>query len=536
MFDQLVATAGPSSGGAAIGAWARVENAACARRLSAMADVLERQWAQDGSAERDQWCMDNWTAVAAQVGAAQNVSLGVASHQLLVAMALRERLPRVAEVFHTGSIGWRLVNTVVYRTALITEPEARAKVDVELAAAATGWGALSATKIEQAIDYWVDRYDPYALRRMERAARGRHVDTTWSDGDGCSTIEAVLFDHDAAVLDRRLDAMARAVCDNDPRTMDQRRADALGAIANKAERLVCGCGDPDCPAAGQQVNDVVVNMIAERESLADDTPVAIDGQDPDKPTKPARQMTLAEAAAQPAPNGPARTAPAVIIGGAIMPAPLLAAKVAAGAKIRLVIHPGDAPPEPRHRPSVRLDRFVRCRDMTCRFPGCTEPADICDIDHTIAYPVGPTCASNLKCLCRKHHLLKTFGRWLDEQLPDGTVEWTDPGGQSHTTKPGSDALFPRLCRPTAPVTVSAADIAAAAQAQDQPGRGLAMPRRRRTREEDRAARVAAERRLNETDPQPREGLTAPYPPAPQDRSLAAWLAALPPGDGTPAPF
>ena len=49
-----------------------------------------------------------------------------------------------------------------------------------------------------------------------------------------------------------------------------------------------------------------------------------------------------------------------------------------------------------------------------RFPGCDEPAQHCDIDHTIAYPTGPTQASNLKCLCRKHHLLKTFGGWHDQ--------------------------------------------------------------------------------------------------------------------------
>ena len=104
---------------------------------------------------------------------------------------------------------------------------------MELAAAVAGWGRLSAAKVEQAIDYWVDRYDPYALRRMETRARGRHVDWTFSDGRGASTIEAVLFDHDAATLDKRLDAMARAVCDADERTLDQRRADALGALARR---------------------------------------------------------------------------------------------------------------------------------------------------------------------------------------------------------------------------------------------------------------------------------------------------------------
>jgi len=70
MFDQLAAQATSASGGAAVMAWARVENAACARRLAAMADVLERRWAEDGSAEREQWCLDNWTSVACEVAAA----------------------------------------------------------------------------------------------------------------------------------------------------------------------------------------------------------------------------------------------------------------------------------------------------------------------------------------------------------------------------------------------------------------------------------------------------------------------------------
>jgi hypothetical protein len=83
-------------------------------------------------------------------------------------------------------------------------------------------------------------------------------------------------------------------------------------------------------------------------------------------------MTIAQALAPDPPTGPANTNPAVVIGGAIMPAPLLAAKVATTATIRPLVHPGDAPPEPRYTPSRQLADFVRCRDLTCRFPGCDE--------------------------------------------------------------------------------------------------------------------------------------------------------------------
>jgi hypothetical protein len=536
MFDELAATAPSAPRAAAVGAWARVENAACARRLSAIADVLEARFAEDGSADRDQWRMDNWDAVACEVAAHHRVSLGVASHQLMVAMALRERLPRVAEVFDAGRISFRLVNAIVYRTALIVDPQARAKVDIELAAAVADWGVLSQATVEQNIDNWVEQHDRYAVRRLELHARGRHVDKS-SDGGGTSTIEATLFEHDAAAVDARLDAMARGVCHNDPRTLDQRRADALGALGHGVDNLACECGSDDCEAAGVQPNALVLNMIVDETTLTDDTPVVLDGEDPDKPTKPVREMTLAEASVIPPPTGPAHTPAAVMIGGSVIPAPLLRAKIAAGARIRWIHHPGDAPPETRYRASAKLQRFVRCRDMTCRFPGCKKPADMCDLDHTIVYPVGPTCAANLKCLCRKHHLLKTFwagrNRWRDHQLPDGTVVWTDPHGQTHTTRPGSYGLFPRLCEPTAPVNLSAAEIAAAAA--QQPARWLAMPRRRRTRAHDRADRIAAERRLNEREPQPSPA-AAPGPPPARGQTFWEWLESLPPGDDTPPPF
>jgi hypothetical protein len=152
MFDSLVTATDGTSGADGVGAWARVENAACARRLAATADLLEARYSADGSAEREQWCLDNWDGVAAEVAAAQNVSQGVASHQLMVAMALRQRLPRVAEVFSTGVISYRLVCAIVARTRLVRDPQARAQVDAAIAAEVAGWGGFSVAKAEMAID------------------------------------------------------------------------------------------------------------------------------------------------------------------------------------------------------------------------------------------------------------------------------------------------------------------------------------------------------------------------------------------------
>jgi uncharacterized protein DUF222 len=292
-------------------------------------------------------------------------------------------------VFAAGAISYRLVNTIVARTRLIQDREAMAKVDTELAAQVIGWGSLSVAKTQTAIDYWVDRYDPHALRRAESRSRDRHLDVVPAEnGTGLASVEGMLFAHDAAALDQRVAGLARTVCEADPRTIDQRRADAMGALAVGADRLTCQCGDENCPAGSAAApSNTVIHVIAEERSLADDTPAQLDGTEP--LTSP--------------PAGPASTTtPAAVVGGAIIPAALLAAKLAATATIRPLIHPGDAPPEPHYTPSRALADFVRCRDMTCRFPGCDEPAYRCDLDHTIAYPVGPTCASNQKCLCRKH--------------------------------------------------------------------------------------------------------------------------------------
>jgi hypothetical protein len=70
---------------------------------------------------------------------------------------------------------------------------------------------------------------------------------------------------------------------------------------------------------------------------------------------------------------------AFVIGGGVLPAALLA-PLLDRATVRPIRHPGDAPPESHYRPSPALADFVRCRDLTCRWPGCDKPAYGCDID------------------------------------------------------------------------------------------------------------------------------------------------------------
>ena len=206
-------------------------------------------------------------------------------------------------------------------------------------------------------------------------------------------------------------------------------------------------------------------------------------------TLPDPQLNGEELAPNEAPEPAARRTAALIAGGGPVPASLLAELIARGAKVKLVGSPGQDP-EPQYRPSKALDEFVRIRDLTCRYPGCDRPALSGDIDHTVAYPDGPTHAGNIKCYCRKHHLLKTFWPgWSDCQLADGTVVVTTPTGHTYATKPGSSLFFPTWAISTpAPPGRSAT-----------PGeyRTTMMPVRKRSRAKAREDRVRSERRLND---------------------------------------
>jgi Domain of unknown function (DUF222) len=99
----------------------------------------------------------------------------------------------------------------------------------------------------------------------------------------------------------------------------------------------------------------------------------------------------------------------------------------------------------RYRPSNPLRRFIHARDKTCQFPGCQRPAKYTDLDHRIEYDPatgGYTTITNLQCLCRMHHNLKTRKLWHVDIHPDGTETWTSALGFTYTKKPGHRHLDP----------------------------------------------------------------------------------------------
>jgi hypothetical protein len=489
-FDELVERQYPSATAEStaflerVGVFSRVENRAAAEQLLAIGQLFSYRLSR--CSECEEWAVDTEAAVSAEVAAQLAISQGLAASRVRYARAMRERLPKVGEVFRAGDIDFRLFATIVYRTDLITDADVVAAVDAELAIRVARWPSMTQGRLAAQVDKIVARADVDAVRRRRESRADRQVWVADMDG-GLSHLEGRLLSPDAHALDRRLEALAATVCEHDPRSREQRRADALGALAAGADRLGCRCGRSDC-AAGKRpaAGPVVIHVVADGATL--------EGR-----------------------------APGVEVGAEGLIPPELVAELAASAKLVPLVHPGDAAPEHGYVPSQALADFVRFRDLTCRWPGCDRPATDCDVDHTIPYSQGgPTHASNLKCLCRTHHLVKTFWGWQEQQLPDGTLILTSPSGRTYVTTPGSALLFPSLCAPTGeigPPTPRAGDHCAERTAM--------MPKRRRTRAQDRAHRVATERRQNHQARQTQR----------RERQ-AAYFGPAPPADGDdePPPF
>lgn len=431
----------------------RQESVLVARRLAAVAALLRsRVAAVERSERRQEYAeIDGFEQTAGEVAAAMNLSPAAANYVVSDAQALDVRLPAVARLLAEGKTDWRTVRSIIRRTELITDEALTAKVDQSLATRLGAWQGWSTRRIVNAVDAAVRAVDPDAAReRREAADKDRYI-AVGAEANGMAGIYGSVAATAAKAFDLKLSQLAKDVCPGDPRTLDQRRADALAALS-QGRSLACGCGQADCPiTSGNKANErveggvrVVINVVAGEQTVH---------------------------------GGGA--APGYLEGHGVIDAEQVRA-LAQAASV-LIADPVTSPVEAlRYQPSATLERFVRCRDLTCRFPGCGRPAAICDLDHTVPFnhqrpeAGGLTVADNLKCLCRQHHRLKTFGGWRDTQLADGTVVWTSPAGQTYRTSPAGADLFPQTGKPAC----------------------ARPPKNRRRRCRERANRIARARRHN----------------------------------------
>ena len=334
-----------------ISAAARAESVAIAARLAAIGalDSLREQ----ELVESILWRTDPFEEVAAEISAAMRIARGRAATQIHHARVLRDKLPLVAARFAVGDIDYRMVRMIIARTGIV-DPSVWAGLDAELAARAHRWMRFSERQLRDRVDQWIAKLDPNGVRVPPDISEQRFVQIDPST-PGMASIWANIDAVEAVALDQRLDAVANTVCEQDPRSHEQRRADAIGPLARLEAQLVCRCGREDCPAAQNRAaaDAAVVHVLAQSST--------VDG---------------------------GSDAPGYLPGHGILPAESVR-DLARRAKIKPVRMPATtsepAEPaeaaEPGYRPSAALSEFIRWRDLTCRFPGCDAPAERCDIDH-----------------------------------------------------------------------------------------------------------------------------------------------------------
>jgi hypothetical protein len=264
MFDTL----DEASVLAEMSAAQRAERSAVARRLFAAGRLCQLRMSEVAQDQRLNWCIDNWEAVAAEIGAEMGISRRRASVHMEYGLALLERLPKVGAALAAGDVDFRVVAVVVFRTGLITDPDVLAAIDTALARSAPRWNALPHRKIAEYIDWRVRELDPAAQRTARQSKVDRHIEIGPGQ-DGVATVWGSVLAPDAAALDRRLDQLAATVCPGDTRTKQQRRADALGALTAGASALACDCGSPNCPAAdaAAEPGQIVIHLVAEAETV-----------------------------------------------------------------------------------------------------------------------------------------------------------------------------------------------------------------------------------------------------------------------------
>ncbi|MEO7123350.1 MAG: DUF222 domain-containing protein [Lacisediminihabitans sp.] len=379
-----------------------------------------------------------WRSLKAEIACALRLPERTAENHLATAHSLAHELRPTLSALKAGEISYRHAEALVDSAAGIDADAAAA-----LEAAALPYARnLTVAKFERKLRTLRERTNPDTVaERRERAVTDREV--TFTPGrDGMAWLSAYLPATDALAGFNRLTEIAtclraadKSVRDVSPmpvRTLTQLRADVFRDLLLDGEPALEG---------PRGIRPTVYVSVPALTLLGRSTePATLDGYGPiDADT--AREL--------------AARAPSFI---RILTHPETGAVLSVG--------------QDSYRVPKDLKNWLRLRDSTCRFPGCSRAAEHCDLDHTEDWAFGgETRHDNLAHLCRSHHRLKHKAGWRVEHkqasepspmwsphdpdappdlaadmtseityglIPDiapGTLRWISPTGHEYTTEP-----------------------------------------------------------------------------------------------------
>lgn len=357
---------------------------------------------------------------AAELGAQLALSTDSAAQLIGDALDLRHRLPILWDRVRAGDVRpW-----IGRRTAQATRrlsAEVVAAVDRQVSC----WAhSLSWRRLENLIAATAMHADPSgAEQAAEEAGTRRGVWLHPSDDHGHKDIfirteaaDGIWFD---ATIDRIADSLQLL---GDKRDKDVRRARAVGIVANPEQTL--DLFDQAAAVAGSATGEASLPSPGSRADrpLRDPRPRAV------------LYVHLAQDALNPDAAGVARFEGAG-------PITLEQAKSFLGhchVTLKPVIDLADQTPVDAYEIPDRLREAVHLRSPVDVFPFATSTSRLGDLDHTVPYtspddggPPGQTSLDNLGPMTRRHHRIRTHGRWQVTQPFSGVFVWRAPQGQHY---------------------------------------------------------------------------------------------------------
>ena len=353
---------------------------------------------------------------------------------------IHTRLPRLRQAVGRGLVPEQLAIDLACRLAGVPDASVAAverEVVAGIVADVTDGDRPSRSAVESAVDRAVEQHDPGAAEDAPPAAsRSRRVRFR-PTRNGMATLWATLPVAAAEFLRQRIEGDAQAAAAVGERgTIDQLRADALAALAvyTPAGATTVEAGPDGEP---MEVVEAVPFGGLPRPGVGNAT---AGGQ--------SVRISVIAATARGLPNR------VEFVHGAYSSFEWLCRELMDGddqdqdeVRVRFeVVDPApgalDSPDHAlRYVLTPAMVERIRLRDGTCRHPGCSVAAAHCDIDHVIAFNTtepelgGPSTEWNLVCLCRKHHLEKTFGHNAYRPGPLGELVIITDTGHEHRTRP-----------------------------------------------------------------------------------------------------
>ncbi|AMY19726.1 MULTISPECIES: HNH endonuclease signature motif containing protein [Nocardiaceae] len=377
--------------------------------------------------DEDRRELDAFTRCAATIATTMSITQGAARTLLTDAVALRDRLPLVAECLRDGVVTPHHIRTIVSRTELVEGQCYAALVDADIARALRRAGSWSPARMEAMVDTMVDRRDPDAVRaRREKAKRNREF-TVEIGRDGLATATDTRPAEDIVALHASVTRLAAQVCPKDTRSKAARASDAHYALITQTG-FGCNCDRPitDCRYKSVDVEKfaansprILIHLVTDTTTLTGPVPAPENERvcrspqhlpRPDLAVDTSASVTTEPSAAEPVASEPAAAetvAPETVAQGTVATEPVASETAAA---------PSVSP----DRVDVSADRDAAASDAAVDHTrGCEEPVGLDFVDGVGFLPgIGIISGAHVRDLAADPHtVIRPLGDGTDTPLP-----------------------------------------------------------------------------------------------------------------------